>query len=67
MMDLLSGAGLRSNEKAGASGAQTERRSEAWAGEELAWRQNLTGRFCCQVVNSSACNARNEPESFHRK
>jgi len=36
--------GLRYNEKANAAGAQTERRGEAWAGEELAWRQNLTGR-----------------------
>jgi hypothetical protein len=45
MMYLLSGAGLRYNERAIAAGAQTERRGEAWAGEGLAWRQNLTGRF----------------------
>jgi ribosomal protein L4 len=44
MMHLLSGAGLHYNEKANVPGAQTERRGEAWAGEELAWRQNLTGR-----------------------
>jgi hypothetical protein len=46
IMLLLSGAGLRYNENASASGAQTERRGEAWAGEGLAWRQNLTGRSC---------------------
>jgi hypothetical protein len=43
MMYLLSGAGLRWNEKAKVPGAQTERRGEAWAGAGLAWRQNLTG------------------------
>jgi hypothetical protein len=37
--------GLRYNKKANAGGAQTEGRGEAWAGEELAWRQNLTGHF----------------------
>jgi hypothetical protein len=42
--------GLRYKEEANAPGAQTERRGEAWAGEELAWRQNLTGRFVAAPV-----------------
>jgi hypothetical protein len=41
----LLGHGLRYHKKAIYPGAQTERRGEAWAGEGLAWRQNLTGRF----------------------
>jgi hypothetical protein len=38
MIFLLSRAGLRYNEKAIVTGAQTERRGMALAGEELAWR-----------------------------
>src|SRR2546429_447674 len=48
MLHLLSGAGLRYSEKATVPGAQTERRGETWVIEELAWRQNLTGR-CCRI------------------
>src|SRR5262249_6216977 len=47
MMFLLSGTGLRYNEKANAAGAQTERRGKAWAGECIAWWRELTGRCCC--------------------
>jgi hypothetical protein len=35
MIDLLSGAGLRENEKANATGVQTERRGEAWTDYDL--------------------------------
>jgi hypothetical protein len=39
-------------------GAQTERRGEAWAGERLTWRQNLTGRFLSVVHGPPAQSAR---------
>jgi hypothetical protein len=45
MIHLLSGGCLRYNEKTIAAGAQTERPALARAGEDFAWRQELTGRF----------------------
>src|SRR6516165_6109230 len=45
MMFLLSGTGLRYNEKAIAAGAQTERRGGAGPVRALLDRKDLTGRF----------------------
>src|SRR5215207_9437338 len=51
MIDLLSGA-VCVTMKAAAVGAQTERRGVAVAGEVVAWRQGLTGRFVFQTPDS---------------
>jgi hypothetical protein len=43
---LLQGMPVRAyNGKAASPGAQTVRRGVAWAGEDFAWRRDLTGRL----------------------
>jgi hypothetical protein len=46
--------GLRYNKNSRVVGAQTVRRDQAEAGEGLACRRNLTGRFCFDVSSSAS-------------